>query len=97
VDSKFRDSSNSSVFLNITLPQPYHKEYIPTINELGLPIKPYYFTQDVCRVLKIKPDTFRGRTYRGYYPEYQKIGVKRIFTIEQIKELIRISKELSRR
>lgn len=37
MDSKFRDSSNASIFLDITLPEPYHKEHIPTINELGLP------------------------------------------------------------
>jgi len=91
VDSKFRDSLNPSIFLNITLPGPFHKEYMPAINEFGLPHKPYYFTQDVCRVLGIKPDTFRGRIYRGYYPEYGKIGVKRIYTLEQIKELTRIS------
>ena len=51
-------------------------------------------TRDVCKVLKILPATFRQRIYRGYYPEYQKIGVKRIFTYDQIKELIQITEAL---
>jgi len=42
-------------------------------------------TRDVCQVLKILPDTFRQRIYRGYYPEYQKIGVKRNFTLVPFK------------
>ena len=53
-------------------------------------------TQDVCKVLKILPDTFRQRIYRGYYPEFDKIGVKRIFTLEQIKALIRVTEGLTR-
>ena len=64
------------------------------MNQLGLEQKDYYMTCDVCRVLRIKPDTFRQGIYRGYYPEYQKIGVKRIFTLEQIKELIKITENL---
>jgi len=68
----------------------------PILNDLGLPVKPYYFTQDVCKIINILPDTFRQRIYRGYYPEYEKIGVKRIFTLEQIKELIRITENLIR-
>ena len=51
-------------------------------------------TCDVCKVLNIKPDTFRQRIYRGYYPEFGKIGVKRIFTLEQIMELLRLTEEL---
>ena len=67
------------------------------MNDLGLPDKPYYMTQDVCKVLKILPDTFRQRIYRGYYPEFEKIGVKRIFTLEQIKGLIKITEDLIRK
>jgi hypothetical protein len=54
-------------------------------------------TCDVCKVLRIKPDTFRQRIYSEYYPEYQKIGVKRIFTLEQIKDLIKITEGLIRK
>jgi len=67
------------------------------LNDLFLSNKPYYFTQDVCKVLNISPDTFRARIYRGYYPEYQKFGVKRIFTLEEIKDLIRISEGLKKK
>ncbi len=51
-------------------------------------------TCDACKVLGIKPDTFRQRIYRGYYPEYQKIGDKRVFTLEQLKDLVTITKAL---
>jgi hypothetical protein len=51
-------------------------------------------TQDVCKVLKVLPNAFRQRIYRGHYPEFEKIGVKRIFTLEQIKELIKITEYL---
>jgi hypothetical protein len=64
------------------------------VNDLGLAQKDYYMTADVCKVLKILPDTFRQRIYRGHYPEFEKIGVKRIFTLEQIKELIEITHHL---
>jgi len=67
------------------------------VNDLGLEQKDYYMTCDVCKVLKINPDTFRQRIYRGYYPEYQKIGVERIFTLEQIKDLIKITEGLIRK
>ena len=64
------------------------------MNDLGFKQKDYYMTCDVCKVLKITPDTFRQRIYRGDYPEFQKIGVKRIFTLEQIKKLIAITDNL---
>jgi hypothetical protein len=60
----------------------------------GFASKTTLYDQDVCKVLKILPCTFRQRMYRGYYPEFQKIGVKRIFTLEQIKELIKITEGL---
>ena len=66
----------------------------PPLNEFGLLEKPYYMTADVCKVLGIRSDTFRQRIYKGYYPEYQKIGVKRIFTLDQIKEFIEITELL---
>ncbi len=66
------------------------------MNDLGLEQKDYYMS-DVCKVLKIIPDTFRQRIYRGYYPEYEKVGVKRIFTLEQIKDLIKITEGLIRK
>ena len=96
-DSKSRDPLNPSILLNVTLTKPYFKELKPALNELGLPERPYYITQDVCKVLKILPDAFRQRIYREHYPEFEKIGVKRIFTLDQIKDLIRITKHLIRK
>ena len=93
-DSKCRDSSNRLPLLRIPVNPPYLSHPDPVFNEFGLPDKPYYMTQDVCKVLKVLPDAFRQRIYRGYYPEFEKIGVKRIFTLEQIKELIRITEDL---
>jgi hypothetical protein len=84
-------------YLKIPVSPPYQKPPETPLNELGLHRKDYYMTSDVCKVLKIKPDTFRQRIYRGYYPDYQKIGVKRIFTLEQIKELIKVTENLIRK
>jgi hypothetical protein len=84
-------------YLNIPVNPPYLKPLKTPKNELGLPNKPYYFTRDVCKVLNVSPDTFRARIYAGHYPEYGKIGVKRIFTLDQIKELIRITENLIRK
>jgi hypothetical protein len=94
--SKCRDSLKPPIFLNIILPKPYLKEPKQPKNEFGLPEKPYYYTRDVCKILNILPDTFRQRIYRGYYPEYRKIGVKRVYTLDQIKELIKITDSLIR-
>jgi hypothetical protein len=97
VDTQFTDPDNSLTFLDIPVNPPYLKHPDPILNDLGLPVKPYYFTQDVCKILNILPDTFRQRIYRGYYPEYEKIGVKRIYTLEQIKELVKITEHLIRK
>jgi len=88
---RVRDSHKHLKYIKVPLPKPYFKVQNPSLNELGLPDKPYYMTQDVCKVLKISPDGFRQRIYRGHYPEFQKIGAKRIFTLKQIKELISIT------
>ena len=78
------------MFLKIPIDPPYLKHPDPILNKFGLEQEDY-MTCGVCKVLRIKPDTFRKGTYRGYYPEYQKLGVKRIFPVEQIKELIAIT------
>ena len=97
VDSKCRDSYNHLPLLRIPVNPPYLGHPDSLVNDLGLKQKDYYMTRDVCKVLDIKPDTFRQRIYRGYYPEYQKIGVKRIFTLQQIKDLIKITEGLIRK
>jgi hypothetical protein len=46
----------------------------PVLNGLGLPIREYYTTGNVSKVLKIKPDTFRHRLKKRYYHEPMRIG-----------------------
>ena len=96
VDSKCRDSSNYLPFLRIPVNPPYLRHPEPILNDFGFEQKDYYMTCDVCKVLKIKPDNFRQRIYRGYYLEFDKIGIKRIFTLQQIKDLIKITEGLIR-
>ncbi len=48
-------------YLKISVNPPYLKPPEPALNDLGLPTKEYYTTQDVCKILDIKPDTFRQR------------------------------------
>jgi len=94
VGSKCRDSLNHSISLKIPVNPPYFKRPKTPLNDLSLPVKNYYTTGDICKVLNIKPDTFRQRIYRGFYPEFQKIAGKRKFSEEQIKGLIRLTEEL---
>ena len=93
---QFTDSHIHPKYLKIPVNPPYLKPSNPAFNELGLIKKDYYMTCDACKVLNTKPDTFRQRIYRGYYPEYQKRGRKRIFTMSQIKELLKITDSLIR-
>ena len=95
--SQFTKNANCLNPLNITVNPPYLKLPKTPVNNLSLPVKDYYMTGDVCKVLGIKPDTFRERIYKGFYPEYQKIGVKRIFTLEQIMKLVEITNKLIRK
>lgn len=62
-------------------PPTYLKPPETPVNNLNLPIKNYYTTQDLCKVLNIKP---------GKYPEAKKVGGKRRFTIEQVREILQI-------
>lgn len=62
----------------------------PILNRYGLPGKEIYRTADVCKVLNIKPDTFRARLYRGIYEDkYQRDSVGRIFTLQDIERIKR--------
>jgi len=58
------------------------------LNSLGLQDKQFYTTQDVCNLLGVKPDTFRYRIRAGVYPEVEKVGGKRRFCLEDIKQMI---------
>jgi len=80
--------------LRITINPPYLKPPEAPLIDLGLPIKPNYTTQDICSILKIHPDTFRYRLRRGHDPESEKVGGKRRFTIDQIKEILKTTEEM---
>jgi hypothetical protein len=84
-------------YLKFPVNPPYLKTLKPVLNGLGLPIKEYYTTGDVCKVLKIKPDTFRHRLKKGYYHEPMKMGNKRKFTEMEIREILNKSKALIRK
>ena len=96
MDSKSRDSLNHPISLKVPVNPPYLNRPKTPLNTLGLELKDYYMTCDVCKVLNIKTDTFRYRIRAGFYPETQKIAGKRIFTMDQIKDLIKITDNLIR-
>ena len=77
--------------LHISLEQTFvFIEPSPILNKLGLPVKDIYRTADVCKVLNIKPDTFRARLRSGVYEDKYKIdGIGRMFTLQDIEELKR--------
>jgi hypothetical protein len=62
----------------------------PILNKLGLPVKKIYRTADVCKILGIKPDTFRARLRWGIYEDkFMRDKVGRLFTLQDIEELKR--------
>jgi hypothetical protein len=80
--------------LKIPVNPPYSKLQKPRINHLALPIRLYYTSQDLCKVLGIKPDTFRYRLRQRYYPDaVLRVGGRRRFMESEIRELIKITEE----
>jgi hypothetical protein len=94
VGTQITDSHNRLKSLQISVNPPYLKRTVTSKNNLGLPIQEYYTTSDLCKILKISPDTFRQRLYRGYYPEPARQGNKRRFTLDQIKHIIQQTRKL---
>jgi len=80
VDTQNTDSLNRLTPLKFPVNPAYLKPPEPATNDLGLPVKDYYITADLCKVLRLLPDTFRYRIRTGKYPESRKIGGKRRFT-----------------
>jgi len=80
--------------LILTINPPYSKIIQPLKNDLGLPVKELYTTSDVCQVLGMHPDTFRYRLRNGWYPEPGRVGDKRRFTEEQIRDILKITNEI---
>jgi hypothetical protein len=97
VASKCRDSYKASNFLSIQVSPPYLKPSEVPVNEFGLPNRTFYTTADICKVLNYKPDTLRYKIRRGHYPEVVKVGGKRRFQIDQIKNILEITAELLKR
>jgi len=75
--------------LYIPVDPPYFKKPKPELSEFGLPVKEYYTTGEVCKILGLKPDAFRARVRSGYYPEPNRIGQLRRFTLDEIKMIAR--------
>ena len=88
VDSKSRDSLKHLISLKVPVNPPYLNRPKTPLNELGLELKDYYMTCDVCKVLNIKPDTLRHRIRRGYYPETARVGGKRRFSERDIRKIV---------
>ena len=74
---------------------PYLKVPKSPISDLGLQLKNYYTTGDICKALRINPDTLRYRIRAGIYPETPKVGGRRVFTEEQIREIQSLAAELA--
>ena len=93
--SQFTDSFNRLISLKIPVDPPYLKQPETPENDLRLPYKDYYTAKDICKVLRIKPDTFRDRLSKGHYPEPKaRVGGKRRFTETEIREMAKITKTL---
>jgi len=70
-------------YIKLSVKPPYSKPLRPILNEAGLPVKEFFETADVCKLLSIIPDTFRQRIHRGFYPEFLKISDKRKYTLQK--------------
>ena len=80
--------------LDIPVDPPYLKIAEKPVNNLGLPVKQYYTTGDICKVLAVKPDTFRARLRVAKYPEPIKVGGKRRFSEEEVRNIIQTTVKL---
>ena len=76
-------------FINIPINLPVLKKPKLATHNLGLSEENYYTIKDLCKVLNLKPDTFRYRLRVGYYPEPIKVNGKRRFTEEESRKIIR--------
>ncbi len=90
--SQFAEERKQSYCLSLPIIPPYFKEQKEAVNDLGLLIKDYYMTKDLCKVLKIRPDTLRSRFRSGRYPEPQRLGDKRIFSLSEVIEIINLER-----
>jgi hypothetical protein len=88
---QFTDETRTQIRVHIYPPYPLKQ---PALNELGLLQKEFYTTKDLCEILDLHPDTLRYRLRKGIYPEPKKrAGDKRRFTLDEIKELIKITEQ----
>jgi hypothetical protein len=94
VDTQNTYPLNRLRFLKIPVNPPSLKSPEPAFNALGLPIKDYYTTQDLCKILNISPYTLRYRLKAGHYPSPMREGGKSIFTDNEIREIIKITRDL---
>jgi hypothetical protein len=87
--AQFDDSKHTLTTIKIPINPPYLRSPEHPVNDLGLPVKEHYRTQDACRILVISPDLFRYRIRTGKYPESTSVNGKRIFTDDYIRALIK--------
>jgi len=95
VDTQNTDPYIPPNYLKIPVDPPYLKPTEKPLNELGLQKRDYYTTQDLCKVLNLHPDTFRYRLRVGHYPEPERVGGKRRFSEQDIREIVQITKTIS--
>jgi len=93
VVTQFTENYNRLISLNIPVNPPYIKYPKPALNEFNIPKKDFYTTKDVCKVLGVKPDTFRNRLEKGYYQEPVRVGKKRRFTIKEITHFVDLTEQ----
>ena len=92
--SQFREPLHYLGYCIISVSPPFiRKKHIP-LNEYGLPIKKYYTTGDICKVLTLDPDTFRARIRAGFYTEPLRLGDKRRFSKNELINIINVSNHL---
>jgi hypothetical protein len=84
-------------YLRIPIDPPYSKPPETPLNDFGLSKREYYTTADLCKIIGIKPDTFRYRIKKEYYHEPMKFGKKRRFTEKDIWEILITTRILIRK
>lgn len=95
-DKQFTNYCNIVHSLEIILPAPYLYKPPIEFNDLGLPAHQNIFSSaDVCKLLKIRQDTFRARVNAGMYPKATHFirGYWR-FTEKEIKNILRLTEQL---
>jgi len=90
--SQITDSGVKTICLKIPVVPPFLKIQKPTLNEFSIPVKEFYSVQDLSQILKVQPDTLRHRFIAGHYPEPARMSNKRVFTLQELRNIVSMSK-----